>query len=108
MQYENDNKVREFPETSNITKEIKIIPGRASTKDGREFTVYKAVQKDGKLMDCKFRKDVTVPDDVDAVVVAAGKFNVDRSKRWPVLWIAEVLEFKTRAERAVDTYDDLF
>lgn len=106
MTYENSITVTEGSQP--MTKEIKIIPGHATTKDGREFTTYKAVQKDGTLMDCKFRKDITVPDDVDAVVVAGGKFNVDRSKRWPVLWIAEVVEFKTRAERAVDMYDDLF
>lgn len=92
-----------------MTKEIKIIAGKAKTKEGKEFTYYRAVKKDGHLIDCKFRKDVgNIPEDVDAVVVAAGKFNVDKSTRYPVLWISEVKEFKTRAQREVDTYDDLF
>lgn len=90
------------------SKIIDIVVGKATSTDGREFTTYRAVQKDGKLMDCRFRKEVgAIPENIEAVEVTPGFFNVARNRRYPILWIKKVDRFITR-EDEVDTYDDLF
>lgn len=91
-----------------MSKIIEIVSKKMKTNDGKEFTSYRAVQKDGKLMDCRFTRDVgAVPDGVVSVEVQPGFFNVSYAKKYPCLWIKKVERFITRDEE-VDTYDDLF
>lgn len=40
------------------TKRIKIRVSPRKTSDGRTFLTFKAVTKNGRLMDCKFNKDL--------------------------------------------------
>ena len=91
-----------------MNKTIEIIAKRVKAHDGREFTSYRAVQKDGKLMDCRFTRDAgAVPDGVVSVEVQPGFFNVSYAKKYPCLWIKKVERFITKDEE-VNSYDDLF
>lgn len=82
-----------------MERKIKIIVSERETKDGRKFNVYKAVTKNGRLMDAKFRKDVSkVPEETSYVHVLEGNMNIDRKREYPVLWISEVEEITTIKE----------
>lgn len=91
-------------------KTIEIIIGTASTKDGKKFTTYKAVKADGKLMDCRFTKAVgPIPESFGSIVVDESACNVDRNRKYPVLWVKEVKEFVPRANTGANTeIDELF
>ena len=90
-----------------MTRTIKIIPSRHKTKDGtKEFIAFKAVQKDGKLIDCRFTKACgAVPDDVCEIVVKDENANIDRNRLYPVLWVKKCESIKTRAEKDKESID---
>lgn len=71
---------------------IRIIEVKPiTTKDGKNFTAYKALTKDGKIIDCKFRQDVqNVPTVPGIIVVDSDKCNVSTNRQYPVLWVQEV------------------
>lgn len=86
---------------------IKIIPREVTAKNGNKFTAYKAVKKDGGLIDAKFTKAVgDIPDDVCEITVKDGNYNIDKNREFPVLWVKEVESFKTRSERYLDVEVD--
>ena len=63
----------------------------ATRKDGREFTVYKAVTKNGALMGAKFRKEVkNIPTEDSWVTIPDGGMNISRKDEYPKLWISAV------------------
>lgn len=67
--------------------EVKEIP----TKDGRKFTAYKSLDKYGKLMDTKFRKEVkNLPEGPCMLIVDDDKCNVTTNTQYPTLWISEI------------------
>lgn len=75
-------------------QEIRIIAERRETRDGsRKFMTYKAVQKDGTLIDCRFTKTVrNVPDKSCKIIVNPNDANVDKSKLYPILWVKAIDE----------------
>lgn len=77
-------------------KEIKVVKVTPiETKDGKKFTAYKTVGKDGKLLDLRFRRDVTnTPTEPCVIVVADGNANVDTTRQYPVVWVNEIEEIK--------------
>lgn len=75
-------------------QEIRIIVEEKETKDGsRKFTAFKAVMKDGSLMDARFTKGCNnVPNKSCTIVVLPDNANVDKNKLYPTLWIKAVEE----------------
>lgn len=74
-----------------MERRIKIKVATRKTKDGREFTVYKAVTKNGALMDAKFRKEVkNIPTEDSWVTIPDGGMNISRKDEYPKLWISAV------------------
>lgn len=74
-------------------KEIKIIKKTLATKDGKKFDVFKAVQKNGKLIDCKFTKEVKEkPSKSCTIKVDENYMNVDNSRLYACLWIKKIEE----------------
>ena len=71
---------------------IRIIEVKEMTsKEGRKFTVYKSLTKDGKLIDTKFRKEVKdLPTGPCMLVVDSDQCNVTKNTQYPTLWIKEV------------------
>lgn len=73
-------------------REIRIIAEERETNDGsRKFMTFKAVLKDGSLMDCRFtRACKNAPEKSCTIVVLSDNANVDKNKLYPVLWIKAV------------------
>lgn len=77
---------------------IELIKKTATTKDGRNFNTFKGVQKDGKLIDVKFTKDVkNVPNESGIIVVPVDKINIDKNRKYPVCWVKEIKEFEPKS-----------
>ena len=79
--------------------EIKIIEVKEITakSTGNKFTVYKAVTKQGKKIDCRFTKTVKpelIPTEPCYIVVDDDCANVDTNRQYPVLWVSEIKEVK--------------
>lgn len=80
---------------ANRQLEIKVIAKQCKTPEGKTFTAYNAVQIDGKLIDCRFRKRVQgIPDGNFVMVVNSTDINIARNYEYPRLWVSSVLEFK--------------
>lgn len=79
-----------------------------TAKNGNKFTAYKAVQKNGKLIDVRFRREVgkDAPDHPCIVVVQPGMYNIDRNRQYPCVWIKEIVD--TEEFEPVTSADDIF
>ena len=78
-------------ETKNETRDIEINVKECSTKEGKKFNVFKAVQKNGRFIDCKFRRDVKdLPTEICIINVDTKEMNVDRNRKYPVLWVKKI------------------
>lgn len=63
------------------------------TADGKKFTAYKVLTKDGRKIDAKFRQDVKLlPKEPSIIIVDDEKCNVSTNRQYPVLWVSEVKE----------------
>lgn len=90
-------------------KEIKVKVYHKQTKEGKKFNSYRAVKKDGTLIDAKFRKDVkAIPTEDSMVVVKVENLNISYAKEYPVLWIKEVEEIKPIERLNNDKLNELF
>lgn len=94
-----------------MTKEIKIIAQTKKTKEGKAFTTFKAVQKDGKLVTCKFRqkdadnKAIVMPSSTCVMKIDSDLLQLNRSKEYPELWVlgqGEYLDVKVLNNKAVE------
>lgn len=75
------------------TYTIKTKVTHIKLDDGREFDTYKAVQKDGKIVDLKFTRDVkNLPTEDCYIVVAGDKINLAKKREYPCFWVKEVSE----------------
>lgn len=96
-------------ETNKILKEVKVKVYHKQTKDGKKFNTYRAVQKDGKLIDCKFRKDVvSLPTEDCIIVVNVNNMNISYAKEYPALWVAQIEEIKPLEKLSKTDLNDLF
>lgn len=76
-------------------KKIEIIKRVVTTKEGKSFDAFKAVQKDGKLIDLKFKKEVkNLPSESCFMFVEKENINVNRSGKYPVVWVAKVEKYE--------------
>lgn len=89
-----------------------IVYGREVEYDGKKFWSYKAEQKNGKLMSCKYTREINIAPPKESVFIMvlecdSGKNNVSNATRFPVLWVSEVLRYEEyNSKRA--TLDDYF
>lgn len=73
------------------TKRIKVYVKQRKTSDGRSFNVYKTVTKNNRLIDCKFKKEVTnVPTEDSYITVAVDNMNIAKNTEFPVLWVSAI------------------
>lgn len=101
--------------SENINKEmveIKIIARKFKRKsDGGEFTAYRAVQRDGKLIEAHFRKACGVLPEKSFILTAPRRdVKMDNTREYPRVWVHSVANIVTLDEvRAADTEtaDDL-
>lgn len=95
------------------TKKIEILVEERKTAEGKKFNVYKTFTKNGRKIDVKFRKEVkNLPEGNSYAIVDVDDMNVDKSKRFPVLWIAQVQGYEDITEVRKETnkkqIDELF
>lgn len=90
-----------------IVKEVKVKVYHKQTKEGKKFDTYRAVKKDGTLVDCKFRKEIVAPTQDSVVVAYAEDMNMSYAKEYPTLWFKDIIEIKP-IERTNTKIDDLF
>ena len=71
---------------------IKVIEVKpVELQDGKKFTAYKVLTKDGKKIDAKFRQEVkNLPTEPCYRVVDSDKCNVSANRQYPVLWVSEI------------------
>ena len=90
-------------------REFKIIDvSEHTTKDGRKFSAYKTLAKNGKKMDVRFTRTCTnVPTEPCVIVVRSDMCNVDTTRQYPILWVKDVVEIKDfeRTSNVADYFD---
>lgn len=90
-------------------KKIKIKAIPRKTKDGKEFISYRAVQNDGKLIDCRFTRDVkNAPEKTSYVMVDPSQMNISYSYEYPRLWIKRIEEIIPIENEEINNICDLF
>lgn len=68
----------------------------------KKFNTYKAVQKNGTLIDLKFTQAVTLlPKEECFIVVPDTSVNMDVNRLYPCLWCKEVTEIKPIVKKEV-------
>lgn len=88
----------ETKEVSTV-KRIEVLAKQVELADGRKFTAYKAVQKNGKIIDCKFRKSAgTLPGEDFYADVDIHDMNMARNVKYPCVWIAKVQGYTLKSE----------
>lgn len=95
-------------------KTLKIYVEEKTTKDGRKFKTYKTVTKNGRKIDCKFRKEVTnVPAENSIISVYVSNMNMQKNSEFPVLWVSQIesiepMAAKVDAEANAKTINEWF
>ena len=89
------------------TKSIKIIVKERETKDSngktKKFNTYKTTTKNGRLMDVKFRKEVTnLPTETCYAIIDIDCMNVDKNREYPVLWVSAVEGYEAISDKALE------
>ena len=77
------------------------------TKDSngktKKFNTYKTTTKNGRLMDVKFRKEVTnLPTETCYAIINIDNMNVDKNREYPVLWVSAVESYETISDVAAE------
>ena len=82
-------------------KKIELTVKECTNKEkGNKFLAYKVTTKDGKFMDCKFRKEVTAPTQNGFIWVEPNQMNVTSNTKYPVLWVKKIEKFVSKEEIA--------
>ena len=70
---------------------ITVLVEEKKTKEGRAFNTYKAVTKNGALVDLKFRREVKeLPTKKCIIVVHPDHINEARNTAYPTWWVGQV------------------
>ena len=70
---------------------ITVLVEEKKTKEGRTFNTYKALTKNGALVDIKFKKEVKqLPTEKSIITVNPDNINEARNTAYPVWWVSEV------------------
>lgn len=80
---------------------IKIVGKEFKDKEGKSFIAFKAITKDGKFLDCSFRKDVeNAPKKIGMYEIKVRKnmINIDDNRLFPKVWIKEIVEINKLEE----------
>lgn len=92
---------------------IKIVGKEFKDKEGKSFVAFKAISKDGKFLNCSFRKEVeNAPKKVGMYEIKVRKnmINIDDNRLFPKVWIKEIAEISKLEEsskidkKAVDMF----
>lgn len=80
-------------------KKIELTVKECVNKEkGNKFLAYKATTKDGKYMDCKFRKEVTAPTVNGFIWVHPNNMNITSNTKYPALWVKKIEKFVSKED----------
>ena len=88
---------------------FKIIEVKEISVDGKKFNAFKTIANGGKKMDVRFvRTCKNVPTEPCIIVVAEDMCNVDNTRRYPILWVKDVIRIETyeRKSNIADYFDE--
>ena len=77
-----------------VEKRIKIFMHKQTAKNGATFDAFHTFSKDGKKLSVRFRKECGNPPDSGEITIDSDGANVNKSGRYPVLWIKSYKDFK--------------
>lgn len=78
---------------ANDEKLIRILCKDLKTAKGVPFKAFSAVQKDKRLIDCKFTTLCNQKPTCDCYIhVKIADINIDRNRLYPVLWVRNVIK----------------
>lgn len=90
------------------TKEIEIVKVKEVKYNNSTFLAYECVDKHGKLMTVKFVKGCpNIPERPCVILVKPENMNVDKSRRYPCLWVKAVEEIREKKFNA-SSLDEYF
>lgn len=87
---------------------IELIKRVVTTKEGKSFDTFKAVQKDGKLIDVHFKKTCKMPTESGFATIESDKLQLNKTKKFPELWISEIKEFEPKSHTLNNDLDAIF
>ena len=88
-------------------KRIELTVKECVNKEkGNKFLAYKVTQKDGRFIDCKFRKEVTAPTQNGFIYVEPNQMNVTTNTKYPVLWVKKIEKFVSKDELVDDAISE--
>lgn len=94
-----------------MEKEIRLVARTGKSKDGKPFTSFSAVQKDGKLVRCHFKKKdekgkpIVMPVGSCIMKIDTEFLQLNKSGLYPQLWILaqpEYLDLKVKNNTILD------
>lgn len=90
------------------TKEIEIVRVKEVKYNNSTFLAYECIDKHGKLMTVKFVKGCpNIPERPCVILVKPENMNVDKSRRYPCLWVKAVEEIREKKFNA-SSLDEYF
>ena len=88
-------------------KKIELTVKECTNKEkGTKFLAYKVTQKDGKFIDCKFRKEVTAPTENGYIFVLPNNMNITKNTKYPTLWVKKIESFASKSELIDSAIDE--
>lgn len=88
-----------------------VVYGKEIEHEGKKFWGYKAEQKNGNLIRCSFTQGVNIAPPKKSIfimVLESGNAhnNVSNAKRYPVLWVSDVVRYEDyeSPELSLDEY----
>lgn len=101
------NKEQNSVAVESTAKKIELTVKECVNKEkGNKFLAYKVTTKDGKFMDCKFRKEVTAPTQNGFMWVEPNQMNVTSNTKYPVLWVKKIEKFVSKEEMVDDAISE--
>lgn len=86
--------------------------GREVEYEGRKFWTYKVETKDGYLMNCSFKQSVNIAPPKSGtfyiILDSDAANNVSYAKRYPVLWVSNVIRYEDYTSQRNTRLEDYF
>lgn len=91
-------------------RRIKVIEVKeVKLESGHKFNAFTGVDKSGKKITIKFRRDCkNVPEKPCCVIVDDNDFNLDTSRQYPCIWVNKILRTEELYEARQNKHADMF
>ena len=80
---------------------VRVKSKKVKANNGNEFTAYKGVLKNGRLIDLRFIRDLDFETDMKDFTLRGVVGNFDLNRLYPVFWVLSydaVTEFETKVK----------